>query len=72
MRPILTKVLKLIKNGALGVSLYKAKKEEKDLYDDYIRGEGIEIGALHSPYPVDDEKVKKIMYVDRLPIHVLR
>lgn len=37
---------------------------------DFIKGEGIEIGALHSPFPV--QPGTKVRYVDRLSVEDLR
>jgi predicted SAM-dependent methyltransferase len=64
------KLRKLIRNSVL-----KAKKTFKLLVvqidrdtvaNTYIRGRGIEIGALHSPLKVPDKA--HVTYVDRLPI----
>ena len=41
------------------------------LANKYIKGSGVEIGALHSPLPVDNKQVN-IKYVDRKPVDVLR
>jgi predicted SAM-dependent methyltransferase len=38
----------------------------------HIRGDGIEIGALHHPFDISDLPVTRIRYVDRLPVEDLR
>lgn len=38
----------------------------------YIRGDGIEIGALHQPLDLSGLPVTRIRYVDRLPVEKLR
>jgi predicted SAM-dependent methyltransferase len=70
--PLITRVYAYLKNYQGGSSLPMNEKEEDALCEDYISGEGIEIGALHSPYPIDYERVSKIKYVDRLPLHLLK
>ena len=40
------------------------------LANEYLRGAGIEIGALHAPLPVN--RLTRVKYVDRLPVQGLR
>ncbi|MBL7086312.1 MAG: methyltransferase domain-containing protein [Candidatus Cloacimonetes bacterium] len=61
-RMILRKLIKTIrKNKSIS---------RKALAKKYIHGEGIEIGALHNPLPIDNNTVK-IKYVDRKPLSKL-
>ena len=41
-------------------------------FSGYLRGSGIEIGALHHPLPLKGLPVTQIRYVDRLPLARLR
>ncbi|ODS36956.1 MAG: hypothetical protein A7316_09715 [Candidatus Altiarchaeales archaeon WOR_SM1_86-2] len=43
----------------------------QNLSNKYIKGNGIEIGALHNPLPVDNKRAK-VRYVDCRPIETLR
>lgn len=38
----------------------------------HLKGDGIEIGALHQPLEVSDLPISRIRYVDRLPTEALR
>lgn len=38
----------------------------------YLRGDGVEIGALHKPLPLTGSKINKIRYVDRMTNEDLR
>ena len=38
----------------------------------HIRGDGIEIGALHQPFDLSDLPVTRVRYVDRMPVEQLR
>lgn len=44
----------------------------RDNLKKYIHGEGIEIGALQNPLDLSGLKIKKLYYVDKLPIGKLR
>jgi len=43
----------------------------QDLANEYIKGNGIEVGALNNPLSID-HKLAKVKYVDRKPVETLR
>lgn len=59
-----------VKNAKLEDPKIKADRIRCDIAAQYLKGEGIEIGALHSPLQVPESV--KVRYVDRLSVFDLR
>lgn len=66
---MLRRILRKLR-GDLGTSVKKGNRIRRELSWRYLRGAGIEVGALHAPLPVSGEA--RVTYVDRMPVDDLR